>query len=51
MKKSNVKKPSEYNIIPEGLPTLDEMWAKLTNADKVITLTEFQAAINKAVQQ
>ena len=43
------QKLSEYNSIPEGLPTPDEMWAKLTGTDKEFTLAEFQAAIDKAV--
>ncbi len=51
MRKLNVKKLSEYNSIPEGLPMLEEIWAKLTGSDKEFTLAEFQAAINKAVAQ
>lgn len=45
------QKLSSYNGVPEGLPTPEEMWAKLTGADKEFTLAEFQAAMKKVVSK
>ena len=42
-----MEKLREYNEVPEDMPTLDEMWAKLTGTYKEFTLVDFQQAMAK----
>lgn len=43
------QKLSSYNGVPEGLPTPEEMWAKLTGTDKEFTLEDFQRAVERLI--